>query len=248
VNNLHKSYAVKLSQPKTTELISSHLYKVTNNRKFRVISKRNDELVHHQSKNSELRSTAVVELNGTLLELLFLTEGVPAEVNVSIAEVTNELVSSSWHRLHERALKDSNERDDLHKSSGWDGVRAEKGSNTVRVRVERVTRVVDVSWEVDSSTGHDLAKESKHGNTAMLDLNVSKAFEASLVLTRQLAEGIEETKRRLDTELFLEGHVDGDRGLGLGSRSEGSSRGNDGSEDNELHFCRVVKMFSNLKL
>jgi len=232
VTNLNTS---RDSQPKEKQ--TSCLGKVANDWEFWVVAERNDEFVHHKSEDSELSGTSVVELDGTLGELLLLAEGVPAEVNVSVTEVTNELVAGSWNILHEGALKDSDESNDLNKSSGWDGIRAEKGSNTVRVGVERVTRVVNVSWKVDSGTGHDLAEESKLGDTAVLDLDVSEAVEAFLVLAGELSEGIEEAKRSLGTEFILEGHAGGNRGLGLGSRRKGSSGGKEGGKNDKLHGC-----------
>jgi hypothetical protein len=212
------------------------LCKVSNDRKFRVVSEGNDQLVNHESEDSHLGGTSIVEFDGTLGELLLFIEGVPAEINVSVTEVTNEFISSSWNILHEGALKDSDESNHLDKSGGWDGVRAEKGGNTVRVRVEGVTSVVDVSWKVDSCTGDNLSEESKLADAAVLDLNVTKAVETLLVLTGKLSERIEESERSLGTELVLEGH--GDSG-GLGSllgRSEGGCGGNKGGDDNRLHF------------
>jgi hypothetical protein len=209
---------------------------VSDDWKLRVVSERDDELVYHKSKDSHLGGTSVVELDGTLGELLLLAECVPSEVDVSVSEVADELVSGSWNILHEGALKDSDEGDDLDKASSRDGVRAEKGGNTVGVRVERVSGVVNVSWKVDSGTGDDLAEEGKLADTAVLDLDVSEAVEASLVLTGELSEGIEESKRSLGAELILEGHAGGNRGLGLCSRREGSGGGEEGGKDNELHF------------
>ena len=209
---------------------------MANDWELRVVSERDDEFMHHKSEDSHLCGTSVVELDSTLGELLLLAEGVPAEVNVSVTEVTNELVSGSWNILHEGAFKDSDEGDDLNKSSSWDGIRAEKGGNTVRVGVEGVTRVVNVSWKVDSGTGDDLAEESKLADTAVLDLDVTEAVESLLVLSRELSEGVEESKRSLGAELILEGHAGGDRGLGLGSRREGSGGGKEGGKNDELHF------------
>jgi hypothetical protein len=212
-----------------------NLMKVSNDWKVWVVSKRNDEFVHHQSKNSHLGGTSVVELDGTLGELLFLGEGVPSEVNVSITEVTNEFVSSSWNILHEGAFKNSNEGNDLHKSGSRDGIRSEDGGNSVRVRVEGVTGVVDVTRKVNSGTGHDLSEESKLADTSVLDFNISEAIKSGLVLTTELSEGIEETKRRLSTKFLLKCHVGGNRGLGLGSWCEGSSRCKERCEDCGLH-------------
>ena len=50
-----------------------------------------DLLVHHEAKDAHHGSTAVVELNGTLAELGLLGEGVPAEVESAVAEISGEL-------------------------------------------------------------------------------------------------------------------------------------------------------------
>jgi len=60
-------------------------------------------LVHHKAEDAHLGGAAVVELNATLLQLGLLVEGVPAEVNESIAEVTHELGLAS-HVFHHEEL------------------------------------------------------------------------------------------------------------------------------------------------
>jgi hypothetical protein len=114
---------------------------VSNDRKIGIVAKGDDQLVNHKSKDTQLGGMAVVELDGALLELLellLLREGVPAKVNVSVTEVTDEFVSGVGDVLHEGALKDSNE---CESSSGY-GVRAEGGGDTVGVRGEGVAGVV----------------------------------------------------------------------------------------------------------
>jgi hypothetical protein len=208
---------------------------VSNDRKLRVVSERDDELVYHEAEDSQLSSTSVVQLDGALGKLLLFVEGVPAKVNVSVAEVTNKLVSGSWDILHHSTLKDSDESNQLDKSSSRNGVRTEQSGNTVGVGVEGVTRVVDVSWKMDSGTGGDLSEERKHADAAVLELDVTKAVESLLALTVELSERIVESERSLGTELVLERHGDSG-GLGcLLSRGEGSSRGEKGGDDDRLH-------------
>ena len=67
--------------------------------------------MNHKSEDSHLGGTALVELDGTLLQLLLIVEGVPSEVNVVVTEVTDEV--SSGDVLHNSKLKDSNEENDL---------------------------------------------------------------------------------------------------------------------------------------
>ena len=114
--------------------------------------------MHHKSKNSHHSSTAVVELNATLLKLRLLIEGIPAKVKGAITEVTGEL-GGSGNILHDGKLENSNESNELKKTSLGDGVGAVDSGKSVRVGVEGVTRVVDVSGKVDTSTGDDVAKE-----------------------------------------------------------------------------------------
>ena len=54
-----------------------------------------DLLVHHKAKDTHHGGTAVVELNGTLAELGLLREGVPAEVESAVAEISGELSLAS---------------------------------------------------------------------------------------------------------------------------------------------------------
>jgi hypothetical protein len=145
------------------------------------------------------------------------------------------LVSSSRNITHEGALKDTNEGNDLNKASSGDGVGAEKGGNAIRERIERITSVVDASWKVDSSTGHDLAEEGKLGDTAVLDLDVTEAVEALLgAVTAEHSEGIEEPKGGLGAELVLE-RAELSGGLaGLG-RGERGGRANEGGEGSNFH-------------
>ena len=209
---------------------------MSNDRKVGIVSKRNNLLVDHKSEDTGHGGTSVVELDGTLGELLFLIEGIPSEVNVSVTEVTDELVSGSRNILHETNFKESNEGDDLDKSGSRDGVRSDKGGNSVRVGLEGVTGVVDVSRKVDSGTGDDLSKEGKHTNTSVLDLDVSETVESLLVdITVEESQRIEESKRRLGTEFILEGLDGGGSGLLLG-RGESSGGGDEGGKDGGLHF------------
>jgi hypothetical protein len=69
-------------------------------------------LVDHQGKDAHLCSTALIELDGVLLELGLLIKSVPAKINESIAEVTDEIVLTSGI-LHEAELEGANEGDDL---------------------------------------------------------------------------------------------------------------------------------------
>ena len=86
--------------------------------------------MYHKSKDYHHGSIAIVVLNGMLFKLGLLIEAIPANVNVSIMEITNVLVLSSGNIMHEHALKDTNEGNDLNKASSWDRVGAKEGGNT----------------------------------------------------------------------------------------------------------------------
>jgi hypothetical protein len=100
-----------------------------------------------------------------------------------------------------------------------------------------VSGVVDVSGKVDSGAGGDLAKEGKHTDTSVLDLDVTKAVEAFFLnISIEKSEGIEESERSLGTELVLEGRSQSGGGSLLHGRGESSGRSQEGCEDGELHF------------
>ncbi|KAL7512913.1 hypothetical protein ACHAXN_010147 [Cyclotella atomus] len=191
-------------------------------------------LVHHKSKNSHHGGTSVVQLNSTFLQLGLLVELVPSEVNGTVTEVTDELSSSDV--LHDEKLKETNEGNNLSQSGSGDGVGSVNGGPSVGEGVEGVSGVVNVSGEVDTSTSDDVTQEGKLGNTSVLQLNVTETVETLLVGVVQQSQGIEESKRRLDTKLVLEGGEGGGGLAGLG-RGEGGGAGDEGGNDGRLHGC-----------
>jgi hypothetical protein len=221
---------------------------VSDDWKFGIVSKGNDEFVNHKSKNSHHGGTSVVQFNGTLLKLGLFIKVIPSEVDVSVTEVTGEF-GKSWNLTHEGAFEDSNEGDHLHNSRGGDVVVSEDGSNSIGERVEGVTSLVDGSWKVDSGTGGDLAKEGQLTDASVLDLDVTKTFESFLGgITREKTERIEEAKRRLGTKFALERVVQGGAGGGLLRRSECSGGGDKGGKDGGLHYdkCSNKKIMRRL--
>ena len=208
---------------------------MSNDGKIGIVSEGDDLLVHHKSKNTHHGGAAVVELDGTLGKLLLLVKVIPAEVDVSVTEITNVLVSGSLNVTHEGALQPSNEGDDLNESRGRDGVGSEERSDAVGEGVERVARVVDISRKVEAATGDNLPKEGELTDTSVLDLNVTETVETLLGdISGEHAEGIEESKRGLGTKLILEG-VERGGGLGHRGRGEGGGRADDGGDDCRLH-------------
>jgi len=190
--------------------------------------------MNHKSENTHHGGTAVVKLDGTLGKLGLFIEGVPAKVKGSVTEVTNEFTSSDI--LHYKELKETNKGEDLGNTSIGHGLNS---GPSIGDRVEGSSIIRDVSREVDTSTSDDVSKESKLGDTAVLELNVTKTVEAGLVGIIEETEGVEESKRRLGTEFGFEG-LEGGRGLGNLGRSEGGGRGGKGGDDGELHVVRVI--------
>ena len=195
-------------------------------------------LMDHKSKDSHHGGTSVVQLNSTLGKLGLLIEGVPSEVKGTVTEVTNEFVLAG-NILHDTELKSTNEGEDLGESGRGDGIGAEEGGKAVGVGVEGVAGVVNVSIEVDSGAGDDLSQEGKLADTAVLDLDVTKTVEALLVGTIEQAEGVEEAKGSLGTELVLEGGKRGGGLAGLGG-GEGSGGAGKSSEGDNLHHVGNV--------
>jgi hypothetical protein len=191
-------------------------------------------LVDHKGKNSHLGSTALVELDGTLGHLGLLVEGVPAEVKGAVAEVTDEF--SSGDVLHDGELKETNEGNNLGNSDTRNGG---KGAEAVGDIGERKAGVVNVSGETDSGFLDEVSGDGKHADASVLDLDVTETVELLLVAISNQAEGIEESKRILGSELTFEGLQGGGGGSLLG-RGEGDGRGDEGCDDNRLHFRNFV--------
>ena len=162
-------------------------------------------LVDHEAEDAHHGGTAVVELDGALGELGLLVKGVPAEVEGTVAEVTGEFtgLGTVGGVLHDTKLEGADKEDDLGNSGLGDGVGADDGGDAVGVGVEGVASEVDGAVKVDAGAGDDLAEEGKLGDTAVLELDVTKALEAFLVSIVEEAEGIVEAEGLLGTELLL---------------------------------------------
>jgi hypothetical protein len=188
--------------------------------------------VDHKGKDTHLSGTAVVELDGTLLHLGLGRKGVPAEVKGTITEVTNVLVSCSWDVLHDDKFEEANEANELEKTGTRDGV---QGSEAVGDASEGCSGEVNVSRNTDTSLLDKVSSNGKHGDTSVLDLDVTETVELELVTVGNDTKRVEEAKGGLGTELAIETHVGSDRGTGDLGRSEGGGRGDEGGDDNRLH-------------
>jgi hypothetical protein len=158
--------------------------------------------VDHKTKNSHLSGTAVVELDGTLLELcLFVVVADPANRESRAREVSWK---GSLGLLPSDKLQGTNKDEDLSKASSRHGTQGSKAGWNVR---EGCSIVGDISWQTDPCVVSEEANDSKHADTSMLELNKSKTVELLLVSIGKKSERIEESKRRLCTKLALEAHL-----------------------------------------
>ena len=183
----------------------------------------------HKGKDSHLGGTSLVELNSTLLQLGLLVERVPAEVDGIITEITNEFSSSDV--LHDSELKETDEGDKLSNSSGRNGL---DGGEPIRNGREGGAVVVNVAWETDSGLSNEVSNNGKHGDTSVLELDISETVELRLVTIGNEAERIEESKWGLGAEFILEGVERSDLGGRLSWR-KGGGGGKKGSNDDTLH-------------
>ena len=121
-------------------------------------------------------------------------ETVPAEVE-AVTEVTRELVASSFNILHDEEFQPTNEEDNFPEAVRGDGVGAPEGSTTVGdiLEVDAVF-LVNGGIPVNSHTGQDLSGETKLADTSVLEFNVTKTFELSLVSVSDQVKAVEESK------------------------------------------------------
>jgi hypothetical protein len=186
--------------------------------------------VDHQGKDTHLCGAALVQFNGTLLQLGFGIEGVPAEINESVAEVTHEF--SSGDVLHDSQFQEANEGNDLGNTSGGDGG---QGTETTWDIGKGLSGEVDQTGKADSGFGGQVTNDGKHADAAVLDFDVTKAVELFLVTVGHQSQRIEESKGRLGTEFVLEGHAQGGGRRLLGDRGKGGGAGKKGGKDGEFH-------------
>jgi hypothetical protein len=186
-------------------------------------------VVDHKSQHTHLGGTAVVQFNGTLLKLGLLIEGVPAKVNIIVTEVTWEFSSSDV--LHDGNLQEANEGENLKGSGDGNCRRSSPAGADVG---ELGSSVVNVSWKADSGSSSEVSKHTKHADTSVLDLDVTKTVELFLVSTSDKTKRVEEAKRFLGTKFALETQGLGVLGGPLG-RSHSSGGDDKGGKDGGLH-------------
>ena len=179
----------------------------------------------HVSKDSQHSGTSVVQLNIKLAGLFFRVFDVTSEPS-------NSVVSVILGGRHPGQFNKSNEKEDLGKSSRRDS--GNTGHSSWDVRELQVVGRGDVSVEDDVVVVDNGSNNSSHGNTSVLALDSSAAFEG-LRLSVQPSERVENSKGLGDTK-FEFADLKGGGGLSLLGRGESGSRGDEGGEDSRLHF------------
>ena len=178
-------------------------------------------LVDHEAKDAHLGGATIVQLDGKLLVDSSL---VPSR-SLELGSLDFVLAGS------EAELEQADEGDDLGDSSSGDGL---KGGKTSLDGGERNT-IGNLTRKADASSSHDVAKDSKLCDAAVLGLYSAKALETSGISIRQKTKRVPETKRSLGTDFILISHLQGTRTSHTGRRSESSdakdsSKETDGAE------------------
>mmetsp|Transcript_8967 Transcript_8967/g.14172 ORF Transcript_8967/g.14172 Transcript_8967/m.14172 type:complete len:234 (+) Transcript_8967:510-1211(+) len=184
-------------------------------------------LVDHQGKDTHLGSAAVVQLNGALGVLLLVIP--PSSVHAGLAVSLQLLLDLSKAQLNQ-----TNEADGLGHTGGRQCRQSLQPGGQAG---ELVASQVVSARQTHTSGGHQVAKDGKHGDAAVLDLDGTEAVEPLLVGLIQKAQRVPEAQRGLDADLVLEAHLQGRRGLGhthLVRGDEGRGAHEGGGEGSEL--------------
>mmetsp|Transcript_58324 Transcript_58324/g.138798 ORF Transcript_58324/g.138798 Transcript_58324/m.138798 type:complete len:203 (-) Transcript_58324:29-637(-) len=185
--------------------------------------------VDHKTEDSHHGGTSVVELDGTLLHLLFLIEIIPSVIDGSGAEISDEFTGSGVVTHDEFQNQDEGDKLDL--SSLRDG---SHGGGSGRDVGEGCSGEINVTRKTDSGVFDEESNNGKHGNTSVLQLGVSELVETFLGNVVEHTKRIEESKWWLGSKLILEG-LEGGGGSLLLDRGERSGGGNEGCENGGLH-------------
>mmetsp|Transcript_12199 Transcript_12199/g.26569 ORF Transcript_12199/g.26569 Transcript_12199/m.26569 type:complete len:220 (-) Transcript_12199:34-693(-) len=198
-------------------------------------------LVHHESKNTHLGRTSLVQFNGTLLHLLGISQLVPSKVKSTITEVSLELSGAITKCILVHAPRSGVLIlvGGLHHGPCGDQL----SPNHTRKVVQGGESGWNVlgAWETNSSVGDEVSDDGKHGNASVLELNPTKTIELLLVAIGNISECINETEGGLGAKFLGEIGVECSAGgLCDGGRGEGGGRTGEGSEDGKLHHCVVL--------
>lgn len=89
--------------------------------------------------------------------------------------------------------------------------------------------------------GDQISDNGKHGDTSVLEFDVSESVELFFITIGNKSKGVEETKRSLGTKFVLEGSQRGGLGRLLGgSESNGLDTNNKGDWDQNQVLSKAV--------
>lgn len=152
--------------------------------------------MNHETQDTHLCRSTVVQLDGSLFQkLLFGSRPLEHAISEITWEFTLTLV------LHDEDLKESNESDDLDEPSSRD---VTKSSNSGLDGGERSSREVNVPRNSGTEGGVDVSENSKHGNSSVLDFNVTKTVESLLIDSVKEVQGIPSFNKRVTRDEKLE--------------------------------------------
>mmetsp|Transcript_25329 Transcript_25329/g.56087 ORF Transcript_25329/g.56087 Transcript_25329/m.56087 type:complete len:231 (-) Transcript_25329:40-732(-) len=175
-------------------------------------------LVDHEGQDAHLGGAAVVQLDGGLLGdggLVPLGELQALHLDVRCHSAVAE-------------LDQADEGNDLGNARAGDGV---KGSKAV-LHLAEGQAVSDIAGESVASRGHQVAEDGKHGDAAVLVLDVPEAVESVLVGLGEETQRIPEAEGGLGADGVLEAHAQGGCGGDLARGGEGGGA-DEGSEDDD---------------
>ena len=162
-------------------------------------------LVNHESEDAHHGCPSVVELNATLAGLPLIRESVPRGDAEPVSEVTRELRLPFIEIIvHNAELEDADEGNNLREAILGDRIGAEERGEAARVRREGMAGVVDVPAQKVAGPSCNLSKEGKHGNSAVLDLDISQAVKPFLIGVIEHAKRVEESERGLGSDFRLD--------------------------------------------
>mmetsp|Transcript_3404 Transcript_3404/g.7040 ORF Transcript_3404/g.7040 Transcript_3404/m.7040 type:complete len:223 (-) Transcript_3404:92-760(-) len=184
-----------------------------------------DNLHDHISHNSHHRSAAVVQLRVQFARLLLGVLDI-------VSEPSHAVVAGVIRGGHPRQLDEREEKEDLEETGGGDGADAVDALRHV-LELE-VGGGGQVAVEVDAVVVDDAPDHGRHGDTAVLALDRTAAFEGFRFVV-QPAEGVEDAEGGGGSELELVDHIEAAGGSLLCRRGEGGGRTGKNGGKEKLH-------------
>mmetsp|Transcript_1471 Transcript_1471/g.3088 ORF Transcript_1471/g.3088 Transcript_1471/m.3088 type:complete len:203 (-) Transcript_1471:3-611(-) len=189
--------------------------------------------MNHDTQDSHLRSTSIVQFNSTLSILPLFWFGVPAEINKSITVVTRE-GPIAIGICHGNGEKQDGEQSKRESSANF------TGETLHDKRLETKGSIFHTRQANAGSCGQPTG-DGKHGATSMADLNFSQMVKVGRVFILEKIQGVEESQGSHGTKIGTAefGIVQGNAGGSLGGRGECSRTGDEGGDDDGLHGVAV---------